>query len=85
MPTDFIARIKPAMGPGLLGDKAWSVVFDNTKIKTFVPGFQATIPFHTGIPRMLAWFAEDKQRQWIDDAVNRDMDDLLAAYGVSSQ
>jgi nucleoside-diphosphate-sugar epimerase len=81
LPTDFIAQVKPAMGPGLLGDKAWSVVFDNTKIKTFVPDFQATILFHTGIRKTLAWFNEDKQRQWIDDAVNRDMDDLLAAYG----
>ena len=49
MPTDFIAQIDPGLGAGLLGDKAWSVVFDNSKIKRFVPGFQATIPFHTGI------------------------------------
>jgi nucleoside-diphosphate-sugar epimerase len=82
MPSDFIAATKPHMGPGLLGDKAWSVVFDNRKIKTFVPDFQATIPFHTGIPRLLAWFDQDERRKWIDDAVNRDMDDLLAAYGA---
>ena len=80
MPTDFIAQVKPAMGPGLLGDKAWSVVFDNTKIKTFVPGFQATIPFHAGICRTLAWFDEDERRKRVDDSVNQDMDDLLAAY-----
>jgi nucleoside-diphosphate-sugar epimerase len=81
MPTDFIAKVKPDMGPGLLGDKAWSVVFDNTKIKTFVPVFQATIPFHTGIHRTLAWFDEDERRKRIDDAVNQTMDDLLAVYG----
>jgi nucleoside-diphosphate-sugar epimerase len=81
MPSDFIAAVKPHMGPGLLGDKAWSVVFDNSKIKRFVPDFQATIPFHSGIPRLLAWFDEDERRKWIDDAVNKDMDDLLAAYG----
>ena len=75
-------QVKPAMGPGLLGDKAWSVVFDNTKIKRFVPEFQATIPFHQGIPKMLAWFDEDERRKWIDEAVNQNMDDLLAAYGA---
>jgi nucleoside-diphosphate-sugar epimerase len=81
MPSDFIAQIKPAMGPGLLGDKAWSVVFDNEKIKRFVPDFRATIPFHQGILKTLAWFDKDERRKGIDDAVNRDMDDLLAAYG----
>jgi nucleoside-diphosphate-sugar epimerase len=80
MPSDFIAEVKPALGPGLLGDKAWSVVFDNTKIKTFVPDFQATIPFHTGILKTLAWFNEDERRKRVDDGVNQDMDDLLAAY-----
>ena len=48
----------------------------------FVPGFQATIPFHQGILRTLAWFDEDERRKRIDDAVNREMDDLLAAYGA---
>lgn len=81
MPSDFIAQVNPALGAGLLGDKACSVVFDNCKIKTFVPGFQATIPFHQGILKMLAWFDEDERRKQVDDAVNRDMDELLAAYG----
>jgi hypothetical protein len=32
----------------LHGDKASSVIFDNTKIKRFVPGFNCTIPFRQG-------------------------------------
>ena len=43
--SDFIARVAPQMAGGLLGDKTWSAVFDNSKIKAFVPGYQATIPF----------------------------------------
>lgn len=81
IPSDWIAQVNPALGAGLLGDKAWSVVFDNDKIKAFVPGFQATIPFHQGIHKTLAWFDEDERRKRVDDAVNREMDDLLAAYG----
>jgi nucleoside-diphosphate-sugar epimerase len=80
MPTDFIARIDPGLGAGLLGDKAWSVVFDNTKIKRFVPGFQATIPFHGGIYKTLAWFDEDDRRKRVDAGVNAAMDALLAVY-----
>jgi nucleoside-diphosphate-sugar epimerase len=78
--SDFIAQVSPALGPGLLGDKAWSVIFDNTKIKTFVPGFQAVIPFRDGIRRTLAWFEADPRRQWIDAAAEAEMDRVLAAY-----
>lgn len=34
---------------GLLGDKAHSVVFDNTKVKNIVPGFICKVPFEKGI------------------------------------
>ncbi len=84
IPSDFIASVAPDVGDGLLGDKAWSVVFDNRKIKTFVPGFQAVIPFREGIRRTLAWFAADQRRQRIDPAVNAEMDQILAAYAAKS-
>jgi hypothetical protein len=63
-----------------LGDKSWSVVFDNTKIKTFVPGFQAVIPFREGIGRTAAWFEADKNRQVVDAATGRQMDEIIKAY-----
>jgi nucleoside-diphosphate-sugar epimerase len=81
IPTDVIAQVDPELGAGLLGDKAWSVVFDNSKIKTFVPGFQATIPFHTGIQETVAWFEADARRKRVDKGVNETMDAILAAYG----
>ena len=80
IPSDFIARVAPQLAASLLGDKTWSAVFDNSKIKAFVPGFQATIPFRDGIRRTLAWFAADDRRQRIDDAVNTEMDRILKAY-----
>jgi nucleoside-diphosphate-sugar epimerase len=78
--SDFIAKINPALGAGLLGDKAWSVIFDNSKIKTLVPEYQATIPFHKGIRKTLAWFDEDESRKRVDEEVNAQMDAILAAY-----
>jgi nucleoside-diphosphate-sugar epimerase len=82
--SDFIAKVAPHHHGGLLGDKAWSVVFDNTKIKTFVPGFQATIPFRKGIRRTLAWFDADVSRKRVDENVNADMDRIIAAYTALS-
>ena len=78
--SDFIARMAPQYAGSLLGDKSWSVVFDNSKIKTFVPGYQAVIPFREGIRRTVAWFGADKKRRRVDAAVNRQMDDILKAY-----
>ena len=80
IPSDFIARVVPQLAGSLLGDKTWSVVFDNSKIKEFVPGFQATIAFRDGIRRTLDWFAADAQRRRVDEAVNAEMDLILRAY-----
>jgi len=84
MSSDFIVRMAPQFTGSLLGDKAWSVAFDNSKIKAFVPGFQATIPFREGVRRALAWFAADERRRRIDEAVNAEMDRILKAYTENS-
>jgi nucleoside-diphosphate-sugar epimerase len=80
IPSDFIARVAPDVAGTLLGDKTWSVVFDNTKIKTFVPEFNAVIPFQAGIRRTLAWFDADETRRGVDGAVQDKMDRILSAY-----
>ena len=49
----------------------WCAIFDNSKIKRFVPDYVATIPFHEGVRRTLAWFQADPQRMVVtteDDA-----------------
>ncbi len=78
--SDFIAKVAPELGAGLIGDKTWSAIFDNSKIKAFVPGFQAIIPFREGIRRTLAWFDADEKRSWVNDSVNDEMNRILAAY-----
>ncbi len=81
IPSDFIVGVAPDLGAGLIGDKSWSVIFDNSKIRTFVPGYQAVIPFSQGIRRTLAWYEADPRRMWVDAGVNEEMDRILAAYG----
>ena len=80
IPSDFIAACVPEARGGLLGDKAVSVVFDNTKIKRFVPGYCATVPYTQGIRRTIAWFDADPARRQIDDQANTLWDKLLEAY-----
>src|SRR5882724_6710187 len=62
IPSDFIAQVEPRFVGSLLGDKTWSVVFDNTKIKTFVPGFRAAISFSEGTRRAAVWLDAHEER-----------------------
>jgi nucleoside-diphosphate-sugar epimerase len=80
IPSDFIALVSAAEGAGLLGDKAKSVIFDNTKIKRFVPDYVATIPFREGIRRTLNWFEADPARQVVDAKSDAFLERCLAAY-----
>ena len=80
VPSEFLAAVDPGWRGTLLGDKSHSAVFDNTKIKRFVPGYAATIPFHQGARRTLAWFEADPVRQ----RVVRETDERMDAKGHRS-
>jgi nucleoside-diphosphate-sugar epimerase len=80
IPTDFIGACLPDKLGGLKGDKAVSVVFDNCKIKRFVPGYCATTAFAEGIRRTMAWFDAEASRRQIDADANERWDQLIAAY-----
>ena len=81
VPSDLIAAVDADLGSSLLGDKAHSVIFDNSKIKRLVPGFQATIPFHQGVREIMAYYDGDPARQTIDEPFNQLLDHILDAYG----
>ncbi|HMP31052.1 MAG TPA: NAD-dependent epimerase/dehydratase family protein, partial [Saprospiraceae bacterium] len=52
---------------GLWGDKSHCAIFDNSKIKRFVPDFVATIPFAQGIKQTIEWFEADPSRMLIKE------------------
>ncbi|MEO8281915.1 MAG: NAD-dependent epimerase/dehydratase family protein [Pseudarthrobacter sp.] len=56
----------PHFGPSLLGDRAHSVVFDNSKIKALVPGYTATIPFADGTREIVDWYDSHPELQVVD-------------------
>ena len=81
IPSTFIAKTAPEVGAGLLGDKAHSAIFDNTKIKTYVPDYVATVPFERGIEQTLRYFDEHPEKKIVNPEVNRVMDALISAWG----
>jgi nucleoside-diphosphate-sugar epimerase len=78
VPTDFIARIDARRGASLLGDKAWSLVFDNSKLRRLVPGFRAQVPFDEGVRASIEWLEADPSRQRLD--ANETVERILAAW-----
>jgi nucleoside-diphosphate-sugar epimerase len=80
IPSDFIIACMPDQEGSLLGDKSVSVVFDNAKIKRFVPGYCATTSFTEGIQRTLNYFLSDPKLQQIDTAANKAWDKVIDAY-----
>jgi nucleoside-diphosphate-sugar epimerase len=80
VPSDVIAAADPQWGAGLIGDKAHSMVFDNSKLRSVVPDFCATIPFEQGAREIVAWYDEDPARQQPDGRLDALMDKLVAAY-----
>lgn len=78
VPSEIIARFDPDLGAGLLGDKAHSVIFDNSKIRRTVPDFAPAIPFAAGAEEIIAWHDADPARQVVNPALDRLMDELVA-------
>jgi nucleoside-diphosphate-sugar epimerase len=78
--SDFIGACMPEEVGSLTGDKASSVVFDNAKIKRFVPGYCAKVPFAQGIQRTIDWFDADPRRPQIDEELNAQWDKLIEVY-----
>ena len=64
----------------LLGDKSFSAIFDNSKIKRIVPEFNCVIPFHKGIKKTIEWFEESKERMVIHPSTNHFFDQLINSY-----
>ncbi|HTG70498.1 MAG TPA: SDR family oxidoreductase [Candidatus Udaeobacter sp.] len=80
--SDFLVAHDPELEGGLLGDKSVTSVFDNSKIKSLVPEFEATLSFAEGIKRTVAWFEAHPERCTVDEAWNEQMDAIIAAHAA---
>jgi nucleoside-diphosphate-sugar epimerase len=78
--SDFIVACLPEKLGSLHGDKATSVVLDNSKIKRFVPDFVATMRFRDGVTRSIEWYEADPARRQVDEDANRKWDRVVNAY-----
>ncbi|HXC80795.1 MAG TPA: NAD-dependent epimerase/dehydratase family protein, partial [Trebonia sp.] len=83
VPSDAIAAADPDWGASLLGDKAHSMVFDNAKLRSVVPGWRAVVPFERGAREIADWYLADPARQVTDERLDALMDKLADDFTVS--
>jgi nucleoside-diphosphate-sugar epimerase len=79
VPSALIAALYPERGGSLLGDKAWSVVFDNAKIRRLVPAYRPRVTFAEGMARSIAWFDADPARRTVNAEQGRRIERVISA------
>jgi len=77
VPSDLIARYDKRIGDSLLGDKAHSMIFDNTKIRQFVPDFNPQISFRQGAKEIVKWYKENTINKEPDERINNFMNKII--------
>ncbi|WP_168122423.1 SDR family oxidoreductase [Paenibacillus sp. HB172176] len=70
---------------GLLGDKANTVVFDNSKLKRLVPEFVATTRFDQGIKDTIRHILAHPELQVADEAFDAWCDKVVAAMDAAAR
>jgi nucleoside-diphosphate-sugar epimerase len=79
IPSDLIASYWPEAVGSLIGDKSNSVVFDNSKIRSYVPDFNCEVDWSAGLRRCLAWFDAHPEFQTVDHELNSTWDAIIEA------
>ncbi|MFO1496954.1 MAG: NAD-dependent epimerase/dehydratase family protein [Verrucomicrobiota bacterium] len=77
--TELICRIAPQMTGTLKGDKAHPGIFDNAKIKNFVPGFTCRKVFRDGVKESVAWLRAHPDQQNLKPELNLLCEQVIAA------
>lgn len=86
LPTELISVVAPEWGwtPLFAGDLGHSALFDNTKIKRFVPAFRPVVTWPTGARRLAAWRAAHPASTRPDPEADAIMGRLVRAWHVAA-
>lgn len=85
IPSEFICAAYPPAAEKLFGDKAEHGVFDNGKIKRFVPDFECRKTFRAALGESIAWFNADPARKKIDPEQDRLIDGIISRWRENGQ
>ncbi|MBP5365023.1 MAG: SDR family oxidoreductase [Bacteroidales bacterium] len=75
--SDFLCEVNPAYEGELLGDKTYTVVFDNRKLKNVVPDFVCTTRFEQGVRKITEYYLTHKESQRDDKEFDAFCDNVI--------
>jgi nucleoside-diphosphate-sugar epimerase len=80
VPTDFICQVAPQLSGTLKGDKAHPGVFDNSKVKRFVPEFRCRMPFRLGARESVDWLRAHPDQQNLKPELEALIEKVIGAW-----
>lgn len=80
VPTDFIAKRYPDLRGIIYGDMSENGIYDNSKIKRFVPDYRPRISLREGLERSVKWYDAHPGHKTVSGENNRMMDDLIREW-----
>ena len=88
IPTEYVCRYLEQTDPIKVKDmvsdfrsqKMWSDVFNNDKIKRFVPGWGSKVKLGEGLRETIDWMNQDEKRKRVDKMMDLLLDGLIARF-----
>ena len=77
--SDALATADPEQGPGHIGDRSNSVIFDNSKLRHFVPDYVATTTWAQGAREIVEWRLAHPEHNRVDPRLDALFDTLAAS------
>ena len=79
--SDKLISVKPSLRDSLLGDKAQTAVFDNSKLRRFLPDFRFLVSFREGVAESVRTLDANPALQQDDPEWDAWMDEMIERFG----
>ena len=79
--SDKLISVKPSLRDSLLGDKAQTAVFDNSKLRRFLPDFRFLVSFREGVAESVRTLDANPALQKDDPEWDAWMDEMIERFG----
>jgi nucleoside-diphosphate-sugar epimerase len=80
IPSDFIIKHMPEMEGPLLGDKSWSAIFDNSKIKSISKEYTSKIGYEDVVDDVIQYYRNNPSKQNISESYEVLYDRVINLY-----
>jgi len=77
VPTDLIVKVLPELKGPLMGDKMWSALFDNNKIKALSNHYSSSIDYEDVVDAVIKYYEENDSQQAVSESFEKLYDAII--------